>query len=1067
MEILNSKLQSPGLLNLLSRQRLVTLFKGIDQKKITLVIAGAGYGKTTLVIDALSKIKMDTIWYRLDTQDMDFMVFITYIQSGFLQKYPGTKETFGKHRIGKTALENRNEYLLGFLRSLEKKLVKKTVLVLDDYHLVQASAEINGAIEFILERLPHNLHLIIISRKEPLLRISKIRVRGQLQEIKEKDLVFTSSEINEFCSTIKNLSISNDHIKDIHEKTGGWAASLVLFSYALKDKKPEEIKKSLELFKGSQKFIFSYLEENVFETQPPDLQEFMLKICLLSVIDAKACDRIFQINTAGKMLNQMIEDHLLIFPVDTNANIFHLHHLFRDFLIEKLHQRYPMDRIRELHQKIAIDIEPDDFFQALDHYIEAHSFDAVVRLIQANEMKFLIEGKIHFLGKCLGKIPRPVIEKNPQLLFVEAKLSSYFGNPRDAIFKLKTAYKLFKTSQSNEDMVKCLIDIGSQYYCTGHVKEAKLLMEQVLAEVDETSATYIIAMTYLIFLASVLGEFDKAKRYTRQAREVILDYPEFERQVGIALINTSCSYQYFISGEFNRSQELNKKLLKLSLSLNIEAALPLVYYQYSATSFFLGKFEQGIDFAQQGLRICERIELQDSKKGWVYIAFAQNSTGLGRFEEAIDLLNQSIEIFETQGNRWGLANAWDCLHHIYLKQQKLGPAKKVLIRALDIIDSYGLTITEGILGNSMANLLILEKEFDSALGHLKRARSQLRGAGFYLFENHLLTARSYQGRALPEKAVNHLIAGLKISKDKNFCRFVEKEKEWMIPLVDSPGVTKDSKKQIYGLLGQSQGADPLGLTLNLLGRFRLFLGEKKISSSQWKSSKALLILKYLASNRGAGFIPREVLIEMLWPDQDISKTGKRFNVAMSSLRKVLEPDISPRAPSAYILRKKGSYRLCRDKETKIDLEQFLEEIQKAEKLETKSPETKSSAKAMARYLAAESWYQGPFLEEDPYEDWCIRERDRLNSKYIQVLTSILGFYEAKKELKHCVTYAKKILKTDPYDEEVVRKLMGFYASQGKRTEVKLTYENFSKQVLEIDCPINPDTKSLLKNLIQP
>ncbi len=1057
------------MVNLLSRKRLVTFFnpcnpKKTDSKKLILVTASAGYGKTTLVADALSKIQTDTIWYRLDPQDMDFMVFMSYLHAGFFQKHPGTNKSFRKYRIKKSTLKNPNDLLLQFIKGLETKLVKKTALVLDDYHLVQASAGINRAIEFILERIPHNLQIIIISRKEPPLRISKIRVMGQVQEIGEKEIAFTSSEIHDFFSDIKALSISEEHTQDIYEKTGGWPASLVLFSYALKNKNPKEIGQQLVQFCGSQKYIFSYLEENVFETQPDEIQDFMLKICLLSAIDSMVCNRIFQIDTAREMLNQMIKDHLLIFPVHENPNIFYLHHLFRDFLIAKLHQKYSLTRIKQLHQKIALDMEQDDIFQALHHYIEAENFDAVVRLITTNEMKFLFEGKIYFLGKCLKKIPPPFIEKNPQLLFAEARLYSYFGNPGDAIFKLKAAHKLFKKSQSSEDMAKCLIEIGSQYYYTGHVKEAKLLMEQVLIEVDESSTTYAIAMTYLIFLSSVLGEFDKANQYTRQAREIISEYPDFERQVSTALIHTSCSYQHYIYGEFNQSQVLNKKILKIGLELDIESILPLVYYQYSVACFFLEQFDQGIDFAKKGLCLCEKIGLQDSKKGWIYIAFAQNSTGLGRFEEGIDLVNQAVEIFETPGNRWALANAWDCLHHIYLEQHKPEQAKKMVMKAMEIIDGDGLTITEGIFGNSMANLLLGEKNFNAALDHLNNAAPKIKDAGFHLFENHLLTARSYLGLGLAKNAVTHLLSALKISREKSFSRFVEREKEWITSLLDNPLVTEKAKKQIQEGSSIFKKAPP-ALTLCLLGRFRLMVGGKEISSSQWKSSKALLILKYLASNTGAGFIPREILIEILWPDEDILKTGKRFNVAMSALRKVLEPDISPRAPSSYIIRKKDAYRL-RNKGIQIDVEQFLGELQNAEKSNTKKPKITDKTHLLTHYLAAESWYTGSFLEEDPYEQWCMEKRDHLNSKYLQVLTSILGFYEKKNDLEPCVTYAKKILKADPYDEAVVRKLMVFYGSVKNPAKVKETYARFKKQVQEIDCPINADTKLLFKNLIR-
>jgi len=361
----------------------------------------------------------------------------------------------------------------------------------------------------------------------------------------------------------------------------------------------------------------------------------------------------------------------------------------------------------------------------------------------------------------------------------------------------------------------------------------------------------------------------------------------------------------------------------------------------------------------------------------------------------------------------------------------------------------------------MANVLIREKEFDAALNYLKKSRSKIKDAAFYLFENHLLTARSYDKLDMQKKAVEHLIKGLKISEKKGFSRFVKKEEKWMVPLLRNSRLTGKLKKYIQDIFNSRQDAGPADLTLHLFGRFQVFIGKKQISSKQWKSSKALMILKYLASNRQTGFIPREILIELLWPNEDIKKTGKRFNVAMSALRKILEPDISPRAPSAYIIRKKDSYRLCQGKGVKVDLEEFLEEFGAAKKLKTKNVK-----KAMVHLFAAESCYKGSFLKEDPYEEWCIRKRDHLKSNYIEVVFSILNYYEAKKDFQTCIIYAKKILETDPFDEEIFKKLMVFYAALKNTVNVKKTYETYKKMVKEIDCPVSRDIKVLYENLIQ-
>lgn len=198
MVLLQSKLQTPKRYNTLHRKRLVGLFEDISQYKLIAVTAGAGYGKTTLVTDALKSLNIVPIWYLLDRQDSDFLVFISYLYAAVQHHFPDFKEDKKKNPIPKTGLQRQTDTLLEWLAFLEKRVTQPTVLVLDDYHLVQDSPQINHAIEFILDRLPNHVHMVIIGRKNLRFRLSSLRAKEQLMEIGEKDLSFTSSEIKLF-----------------------------------------------------------------------------------------------------------------------------------------------------------------------------------------------------------------------------------------------------------------------------------------------------------------------------------------------------------------------------------------------------------------------------------------------------------------------------------------------------------------------------------------------------------------------------------------------------------------------------------------------------------------------------------------------------------------------------------------------------------------------------------------------------------------------------------------------------------------------------------------------------
>ena len=533
---------------------------------------------------------------------------------------------------------------------------------------------------------------------------------------------------------------------------------------------------------------------------------------------------------------------------------------------------------------------------------------------------------------------------------------------------------------SDANMIKCLVELGSQYYSTGYIKEAKLLMEQVLDEVDENAPTFIIAMNYLTLLSTALCEFETAERYYRTAREVIDGSSDYRRQAAGALIDIPYTYTLFIKGELEQARRLNEKVLKTLIELNIKISLPMVYSQRSVLSFFSGGYDKGVEYAAKGIEICDKMFLSDNQKGWVYLAWAQNCLGLEKLDKAAELIHRAVEHFEDPGNRWGLANAWDCLHKVYLAQGKIEPARRLLNRAIHVIDGCGLLSTEGTLGNSLAGLLMIEKYFSKALDCLER-----------LFK-----------KEIPKK--------------------------------------------------------PPGLKISLLGRFKLTIGNQDIPSSRWKSSKALMILKYLAANRQKGFIPREVLIEMLWPDDDIRKTGSRFNMAMSVLRKTLQPQLAPKKASAYIERKKDTHRLNGDITISIDAEHFSESLKSAKVVKN------NLQKALERYLLAESFYQGPFLEEAPYEEWCMEKRARFASDYLMILKAIEAIYDEQKDNESTALYSQKILKADPFDENSLRKLMTLHAGSGNLTELKKMYMHHIKAAEEMDCPVSAEITEMYKRL---
>ncbi len=1091
---LNSKLLPPHPLNVLKRDRLCSALKSVPDKRLTLVIAGAGYGKTTLLAQAVREIGLTTVWYSLDSSDMDFATFMGYLAQGIQKHYPNICNTSYNLIPGTVDSKNAREaFLINFLSDIEKNIHNDIVMVLDDYYLIQDSAEIRESLQFILERLPPSVHMVIISRAEPDIRISRLRVMREVLDIDEDDLTFTIPEVEKLFLNHFNISVSHEILRILHEKTGGWAAALILFYCALKGKKIREIQTSLDKLRGSNKYIFQYLEENIFETQSSEIKDFMLRTSLLSSMDTTLCDQLLCIENSANILLSLEENHLLTFPFDEDRTSYYYHHLLKDFLQAKLLRSYPAKAVKKVRLDIARLLEKSgDEYGALQHYLEADDYESAAKLLERLEIRLLLGGRFRFIRKCLNNMPDAFVQKKPQLQYLDAKLCSFSGKPQEAIRKLEAALENYKKEKSEENVTKCMADLGFHYYYTGDIRKADILLKRILKGKYENSIVSIEIITFLILFASILGDTDEADQFRHVAADMMSGFTEPDRLLATAAIELAYSNREFIVGDFEKSQEINFRVFDLAKRLNADMFLPLTYFQISFTCFYLGQSEQGYEYAHTGLSLAKEKGIHDSQTAWLYYALGLNCLGLGKIREAMENANESLRIFETQGNRWGMASAYELLHQVCLKSgDMLEHAQKNIMSGFKVIRGCDLPVTEGILETGLASVLIEQKAYEDVPVILEKAVEKLLISKFYIFKTDLLSARYHMETGNDKDALKKIRSALQIARADRYEHFIVHEETWALPLMVrlySEGQMRDFLNKIFNGLGRASknalillrnekdkdlskaaakilndipAEPPSGLHVHLFGKFMVCKGHEKISPESWKSSNALMIFKYLASKQSQGFVHKEVLMELLWPEEDARKTGKRLNVALSTLRKILEPELRRGELSSYLIRQKDSYRLEITASGSTDVENFLKEVKLAEKNEKKGSEA-----SICHFLDAESCYKGPFLEEDPYMDWCIEERERLNEKYLYVLLRIIRFYDDKKDFTKCIRYANKYLSIDKYTEEIYRDLMVFHFMTGNNSGVIKTFEKCKNNISkELSCPLSQDTFELYKRLI--
>ncbi|MBN1430342.1 MAG: LuxR family transcriptional regulator, partial [Anaerolineae bacterium] len=316
-------------------------------RKLTLISASAGFGKTSLLSEWISapsflagkgdRAKLDSgvrvAWLSLDEADSDPTRFLLYLVSALQTAAPHLGE--GVLATLQTSQQPPIEGLLIGLLNEIAALSGRVLLILDDYHLLD-SQPIDQAVSFLIDHLPPQLHLVIASREDPNLTLPRLRVGGQLTELRAADLRFTPAEAAEFLNRVMGLKLSDADVAALDARAEGWIAGLQLAALAMQGE--QDTTRFIQFFTGSHRFVLDYLLEEVLHQQPPKIQDFLLRTSILDRMCGPLCDAVLETppGSGQAALESLERANLFLVPLDNERRWYRYHHLFGDLLRQRL-----------------------------------------------------------------------------------------------------------------------------------------------------------------------------------------------------------------------------------------------------------------------------------------------------------------------------------------------------------------------------------------------------------------------------------------------------------------------------------------------------------------------------------------------------------------------------------------------------------------------------------------------------------------------------------------------------------------------------------------------------------
>ena len=378
-------------------------------RKLIVISAPAGFGKTVLLSDWIHQHKISTAWFSLDNGDNDPVEFLSYIISGIQSIHAA----FGQSalKLLKSPNEPSPESIIGLLINDILKINQDFLLVLDDFHLI-TNHEILKLVTFLLERIPGNIHIIISTRSDPSLPISRLRSQNQLVELRSSDLSFSANEISDLFNRKLKIKLSIDDVYSLETITEGWIAGLQLTALSIRGR--EDISRFIRDLKGDNRYILDYLMEEVLKIQTDDIREFLIQTSVLEQMSAPLCNKVLNRNDSGLILETLDKNNMFIVPLDDERHWYRYHHLFADLLKQRLQQKDQM-LIIDIHNKACDWFEQNNMVDlAIEHALEIKNYEKGNQLL-GEIVESMWENGLHAAILKYGDlIPDELIKNNPE-----------------------------------------------------------------------------------------------------------------------------------------------------------------------------------------------------------------------------------------------------------------------------------------------------------------------------------------------------------------------------------------------------------------------------------------------------------------------------------------------------------------------------------------------------------------------------------------------------------------------------------------------------------------------------
>jgi ATP/maltotriose-dependent transcriptional regulator MalT len=1101
-----SKIIPPQNPQILQRARLIKQLELHQDKKLILILGQAAQGKSTLAVSYVNTAAVPSAWVNLSPNDTE-AVDLFYLLACSLQRVFSEKDFTSALSYPAVALGPREEAPLyrDWLFSLLDLATSPVQIILDGLDRLPAGAQAFRLLQVLLDILPPNLRLFILSREMPPMDIQKLAEREEVFRLTNADLAFTLGETTKYFQTIRKFHISPDLVQRIHRLTEGWIGGLVLFCDSL-DWVPEGRRESYISQELAGKFIwniFQYFGERILALLPREAQEFLIKSSILDIVEPDFVGAAMGLANAQEVLEELVKRNLFVQSIYDKKRgwSFRYHPLFKEFLQAKFQSLIAQEhQIESYYQAASLSERRKDLETAVRFYLKCRSYTKAVSALEKVGLELARLGKTAELGQWLSVLPKDLVQENSWLLFYHF-LTGRFSGHEEYLFSLQKAYTLFGEQGDTRGLLLTLAYLIEASIARGHksIPNIHPLLSQAEDLVDCQAAQPFPLERAVLWCQIGFGHYLRSGT-PRKGIWACYNADLLGRDLGIvplqinALIHTlGC---LTLLGEFARAEEVLKqagKLLENCPYPELQA-----FYLVNASQFYRlkGDLPKAVKALQRARETTEQHGLTN-----LYHVVLTNDLILKIYQGEFDAEESGV----------GLANLWLSQGNLFMygrvllhlgsgayRQNDYARARELLRRAREVFSTeegrsdLQLSLVKTFLGLTGLHL-------EGNVGDrqdLEEARAHFQEAGIlhFLSETHLALALWEWEHGQKREAAAHLEAGQQIARERGYEANIILNREDILQAcilsleLGLEGCWDCAAQLLATRLADLSGPELARLSLHpnrkvadkaweirktiqrttlphlhfqTLGGFRLWRGKSMVEEKEWEGHQPQLLLKAIIA-RGPKGVPKDVLMEDLWPETSPELTEKNFKVNLHRLRKTLEPAMDKMFGSSYVHLKANLVsldpELCR-----VDVEEFISLYKNGRKKEDEG-EIKG---AIFLYKQAMEIYDGDYLAEELYYTWAEGKREELRRKFIDLLYRLARLYEAQGSISKAIDCYNKVVQADSLAEPAYRKLMLLLTQRGMRNAALRTYQD-CKQLIQKILNMEPEeaTTAIYRKILE-